>query len=382
MRFHSFLSKALKTTLCLTALLNVSFFVPNMAHAGATERSSTDPKDVKQFVLLRPDDNTPFWKLFEDVMKDACEDLGCEVEVTYAGGDRFKMVEQAKKLGERARKPDMVFFQSYKKNGASIIKTLDANGINGFLVNAGLTPEQAQEMAKPREKYPRWIGQMMPDDMNAGASIAEALYKAAKEKNYLENGKVRMIGIEGNITDGASVERVKGLRSVVGQYDDIELLQIVQGKWEEELSHRLTLSLMRRYPEVHVIWAAGDMIAMGIVGAAKEIDKNILTVGVDWAPRVLEEIKNGNIVGSAGGHFMEGAWSAIVAYDYLMGIDFATSDSVELKSNMAFLNKNNLSNYTEKFGSGEFGAVDFKQFSKYHNKELKSYSFDILPLIE
>ena len=384
MHFYLFLSKILQITLCLFILSSGLLFFSNMTHAESVGITKKVQQDVKHFVLLRPDaeDDTPFWELFENVMKDACEDLGCKVEVIYADWDHFKMVEQAKALGAKEHKPDMVFFQSYKKNGASIIKALDENSINAFLVNAGLNLEQAAQMGKPREKYPHWIGQMIPDDMNAGTTTAKALYQAAKEKNYIQNGKVHIVGIEGNSADGASIERLKGLHSFIDRHDDVELLQIVQGKWEEKLSHKLTLSLVRRYPEVHAVWSAGDMIAMGVVGAANEKNKDLLTVGVDWAPRVLEEIKNGNIVGSAGGHFMEGAWATIVAYDYLMGYDFLLTDGVELKSKMAFLDKNNIKKYTENFGSGEFGPVDFKQFSKYHNTELESYVFDITPLIQ
>lgn len=345
------------------------------------------PNDGKKpyFVLLRPDTDHPFWALFEHVMIAACHDIGCDVDIKFAHWDHFKMVEQAKELGALARKPDMVFFQSFKQNGAEVIKALDAQGINAFLVNAGLTPEQAAEMGKPREKYKHWVGQMMPDDFSAGAMTAKALYEAAKAKGYVKDGKVYFVGIEGNSADGASIERLKGLNAFVAQHDDLELLQVVQGKWETDLSHKLTLSLLRRYPDVHVIWAAGDPIAFGVVDAANELglpSGQVLTAGVDWAPRALEEIQNDKMVGSAGGHFMEGAWSAITAYDYVMGHDFKDIAGLEIKSVMGFLDKETLPSYTQKYGAGNFDSVDFKAFSRAYNKDVTSYVFDISGILK
>lgn len=352
------------------------FSAPSMA-AQEAER--------QHFVLLRPDLDHPFWELYQSAMKSACEDIGCDVEVKFAEWDHFKMIEQAKELGTLEKKPDAVFFQSYKQNGPALIKVLNDAGINAFLVNAGLTSEQAKETGIPREKYSHWIGQIMPDDEGAGASTAEALYREAKKRGYAKDGKIYFVGIEGNSADGASIERLKGLNRVVESHEDLELIQVVQGKWQTELSHKLALSLIERYPDIHVIWAAGDPVAFGVLDATREKglpDGTILTAGVDWAPRALEEVKSGAMVGSAGGHFMEGAWSAILMYDYLQGKDFKEIAGVEMKSSMGFLNSENLSVYTKKFGEGNFSKVDFREFSRHYHPELKKYTFDISPLLE
>jgi ABC-type sugar transport system substrate-binding protein len=337
------------------------------------------------FVLLRPDTDHPFWELFEHVMRSTCADLGCTVEVKFANWDRFKMIEQAADLAQGPEKPDVVFFQSFKGNGPDIIKLLDHAEIDSFLINAGLTPEQSIEIGKPREIYKHWIGQMMPDDFGAGVMTAQALYDAARKKGYMTDGKIYVAGIEGNSADGASIERLKGLHAFAEQHNDMELLQVVQGKWDTGISKKMATALMRRYPDIHVIWAAGDPIAFGVLDAATETGlppQTILTSGVDWAPRALDEIENGTMVGSAGGHFMEGAWATICAYDYLMGIDFADAFGVEIKSKMGFLTKENLPYYREKFGKGNFDSVDFKRFSRYYGAQVGSYDFDISELFK
>lgn len=340
--------------------------------------TSNTPKKELRFLLLRPDDNHPFWVLFQSAMASACKDLGCTLDVKLANWDSFKMVEDAAALKNSPQKPDVVFFQSFKENGEQIIKALQEAQVDGFLINAGLTPEQSTNMGKPREKYSHWIGQMLPDDSGAGAAGAEALYKEAKSKGYVKDGKIQIAAIEGISTDGASIERLKGLHSVMEKHPDIDLLQVVQGKWDKAISEKVSMGLLKRYPDLHVIWSAGDPIAMGVIsGSAKTPGSNVITAGVDWAPEALDAIENGTLVGSAGGHFMEGAWAAVLAYDYKNGIDFSKAYGLELKSSMGFLNKNNIAQYKAKFGKGDFDAIDYKTLSQFYGAKPGSHKFDI-----
>lgn len=349
----------------------------SFAEDKVAEPSSATPKEVR-FLLLRPDTDHPFWELFQNAMKSACKDLGCSLEVKYANWDSYKMVEEVIALKASDQKPDVVFFQSFKENGPQIIEALQDAQIDGFLINAGLLPEQSLKMGKPREKYSHWIGQMLPDDLGAGATDAEALYEEAKLKGYIKDGKIQIAGIEGNSTDGASIERLKGLHSVVEKHPDLELLQVVQSKWDTQLSKKMTIGLMRRYPDLHVIWAAGDPIAMGVISAASEKPgSKIITAGVDWAPEALDAIEKGQMIGSAGGHFMEGAWAAALAFDYKNGIDFSQEYGLELKSSMGFLTKDNLAQYKKKFGKGDFDSIDFRTISQFYGAKPGSYKFDI-----
>ena len=347
---------------------------------------SAQAADLKNVLLLRPDDDHPFWVLFEKAMRAACNDLGCNVAVQKAGWDHFKMIEQLDSSLKQGVKPDVVFFQSYKKNGADIIKMLEKAEVNGFMINAGLDEAQLAEMGAPREKYKHWIGQMMPDDQGAGRLTAEILYQNAKKKNLAVDGKVRFVAIEGNAADGASIARLKGLKETVAAHADLELLQVVAGKWETELSHSLAGKLMQRYPQAPVIWAAGDTMAQGVISAIEEAKKvpgkDILTAGVDWDETALTAIKNGKLEADAGGHFMEGAWAVVVVHDYMAGIDFAKDGSPSLASRMGMLTADNLAKYTKKFGTQDFEQIDFKKLSKKENPKLKAYDFDMTKLLD
>jgi hypothetical protein len=86
------------------------------------------------------------------------------------------------------------------------------------------------------------------------------------------------------------------------------------------------------------------------------------------------------MVATAGGHFMEGGWAVVMLFDYFNGKDFA-SESVNVKSPMGLITADNAKIYQTKFGTGNWGQINFNLFTKTNNKALKSYNFKIETLL-
>jgi ABC-type sugar transport system substrate-binding protein len=358
----------------LFAAALVAFVLVHTAGAAYAE-------DLKRVIVLRPDDGkNTFWPLFDSASRAACASLGCEVETITSDWNQVTMIERLEARLKREPKPDLVLFQSFKHNGPKIIELAEKYKVYAFLVNADLDEQQAATMGKPREKYKFWIGRMMPDDAVGGRLMAESLYKNAVAKGFAKDGVVTFSAIEGNHGDGASIERVKGLNVFISANGKIKLTQIVEGKWKTDVAADLAKNLMRRYPDVHVIWAAGDSTAMGVIEAAKAKGKvpgkDILTAGLDWSTEALQAVKNDEMEVSVGGHFMESAWAIVVMYDYFKGHDFAQEDGLSMHSNMAIIDKDNVDRYMQKYGSGDFTSINFKQFSKVENPSIKKYTLD------
>lgn len=136
------------------------------------------------------------------------------------------------------------------------------------------------------------------------------------------------------------------------------------------------------------MWAANDNMALGLIDGAKEEGmrpgKDFVVGGIDWLPEALDAVKNGQMAVSIGGHFVEGMWALIMMYDYLNGFDFKEDHGVSIQTRMLALDKiaiDKLGNLTEKFSQSNLNRVDFSHFSKTHNPELKSYTFDIASLL-
>ena len=92
-------------------------------------------------------------------------------------------------------------------------------------------------------------------------------------------------------------------------------------------------------------------MALGVVEGIKELGlvpgQDIVTGGFDWSEKGVEAVVKGEIEVTMGGHYMEGAWVAVLIYDYFNGVDFK-DESLRMKSNMGALTKENIDDYLQK----------------------------------
>ena len=128
---------------------------------------------------------------------------------------------------------------------------------------------------------------------------------------------------------------------------------------------------------MNIVWSANDNMALGVVKAIEELDiKGVLVVGgVDWDKAAREAVEQGTLHVSVGGHFLDGAWAAVLLYDYLNGVDFA-NEKTQFESPMVGMNHYNVQTLSP-FLSLDRQSLDFSQFSKSKNPLLKLYALDL-----
>ncbi len=323
--------------------------------------------------------NDMFWSKFTGFMQEAVDDLGMSINFHYANGNHLKMVEQAKEVIKRGETSILVF-QNFKKQGAIIIRMAEKAKIPAFVVNAGF--QKDENMGKPREKYKCWIGELVPDDFEAGYRLAQILSRKAQRGR---DGKIHMVALSGNIADTASIERVEGLKQAVNEMNDVVLEQVFSTDWSSTVARqKFCLFKRSRYPETTVVWAAGDAIALGVAEGARELNlkmgRDIITGGIDWSREGLEAVKEGTLHVSMGGHFVDGAWAAVLIYDYFNGRDFAL-DGVSLKSKMFPITIYNADTYLLKLKRNNDSKLNFKSFSRVYNPNIRQYNFGLSTLL-
>jgi len=326
-------------------------------------------------------ESNSFWKRMKLFSKAAADDLNIDLRFHFVDYDRNKNVDQVKTLLSSQDKTDGIIFQSLKKNGALLIQLAEKYQTPAILFNAGLDTKTKQSFGAPRQKYKYWLGELLPDDEDAGYQLAIALIERAKQLNlYHDDRKIHLFGIIGAYAEGGSFERVRGFKRAVQSDPSIKYFQHVQGYWSQERAKRKALGLFKRYPTTRVVWTANDPMALGVIEAAEIVGKipgkNLLVGGVDWTESGIQAIEEKKMVTSVGGHFMDGAWSLVLFFDYLNGQDFKT-EKVSYKSKMKLINRKNLKQYRLLFRSELWSQIDFKRFSKYYNPSIKTYDFSI-----
>lgn len=143
--------------------------------------------------------------------------------------------------------------------------------------------------------------------------------------------------------------------------------------------------LFERHPHARLVWAGNDLMAFGAMqswekrGGKPGVDAWFS--GINTSREALDAIKTGRLTALAGGHFITGAWSIVMLYDYHHGRDFA-DEGLELERSMFTAFDSQLADrYIERFGRG-FSGVDFRRYSKTLNPKLKRYNFSFAQLLE
>lgn len=353
----------------------------------ATKESSSS--DRIRVTFINPgisDPNNPtgaFWLSVSAFMQASADSLGMDLEILYSERDHLKMQQQARDVAARASLPDYLIVVNEKQAADEMVKVADKAGIKVFVINNTFTGDQATAMGAAREKYPNWIGSLIPDNQMAGYQIAKGLIdEAIKSGLTSKDGKIHLVAIAGDYSTQASLERNAGLEKAIAEYPNVKLEQYFVGEWSKDKTKEQTKAALERYPETSVIWAANDPMALGaldaVVEAGKKPGKDILIGGLNWDSPALQQIKDGGMVTSMGGHFMTGGWALVLIYDYQHGKDFAVNGKADLRYTIfSVMNSQNVDSYLAEFGDKKWSKIDFTKFSKVLNPSLTDYNFGL-----
>lgn len=328
----------------------------------------------------------PFWNSVAQFMKAAAEDLNIDLEVIYSARNHILMQNQAYEVCKRKNPPDYLVVVNEKKAADKIVQAADKAGIKVFVMMNVFTGKQKAEMKSPREKYKNWIGTLIPDNQFAGYQIAKLTIIRALEANVAHDGKLHLVGIAGDASTQASVERIVGLKQAVNEYPNIILKQIFYGEWKKDVAEYKTAIALKRYPQTSIIWAANDPMALGAMKAVKALGrqpgKDIFLGGLNWDSSGLEKVEDGSLVTSVGGHFMCGGWVAVLLHDHYHEIDFIT-EGLEMKHKIfGALHLGNIDIFLDKFRDRNWHKIDFTRFSKKFNTNIDTYDFSLEAILK
>ncbi|WP_286239103.1 ABC transporter substrate-binding protein [Neptuniibacter halophilus] len=308
-------------------------------------------------------------------MQQAANDLEVELVVIEANDNHLQVADLVAEQLNGDHPLDAVIAVSVKESGARILKVCEQASVPLFIENSAILDTA---VGSPRQYFPWYIGEMLPDDEMAGYVLAKYLIQQSLINH--PNHPATLVAISGPFGTSASLEREKGLMRAVEEFPDTELYQVVRANWEREKAQRAFEHLLKRYPDISAVWTASDGMALGVADALEGMDDSqatILVGGVDWSLDGVEGVHQRVIQASAGGHFMEGAWALISVHDYLKGHDFANSEGLKMKTDMSLLSAENYQRYARLIEPATWSRIDFKRFSKVYNPQLKNYDFSL-----
>jgi ABC-type sugar transport system substrate-binding protein len=331
-----------------------------------------------------------YWVTVTQAMQAAASKLGIALEVTYLERDHAKAVEVARDLAGRPspRRPDYVLLGNEGGFGPPCLRILDGAGIPVLMVFSGISDLSQRKLSgAPREKYKLWLGTLEPRAEDAGYLTAKALIEKGRAAAWAAPGeRLHMVALSGDKLTPSSLLRAQGMRRAVAEAGDVVLEQEIFSGFGRERAAQQMPWLLQRYPKTRLVWAGNDLMAFGAMDAVRSRNlipgQDVLFSGINTSPQALDALLAGELSALAGGHFMLGAWGLVLVYDHHHGRDFALTEGLEMVQPMfSLFSPQQAARFSQLYGDGRFGAIDFKHFSKFHNPQLKRYNFSFAQLL-
>jgi len=327
-----------------------AFTAHAVSHASPALQSAA-AEDRPYVLVVQPSDAVTDALWFEAVdkhIKYSAQALNMKVENFFAGDDRTKIVENVKAKIKSGGKPNYLVFSNQIGMGVELLNICEDMGIKSFMYGSPLTERSIEEYGGPRQKLKSWIGQIIPDDEQAGYDLASTLIRQARETKKQNNDAtpIRVIGITGTASTPASVKRTSGLRRAISSQQDVELLQIVSARWSTEIAAKKFDLLTARHGESDVVWVANNDMALAVLEKARSFENLPKIGGFDWVPPAIEALEENGLSAAVGGHEIEIAYALMLLRDYHNGDDYADkTGTTSIESKLITLTPNTKHEY-------------------------------------
>ncbi|MFK7701410.1 ABC transporter substrate-binding protein [Pseudomonas caspiana] len=323
-----------------------------------------------------------YWSAYARFMQAAATRLGMDLTVRYSNRDTRELIELARDALQGPFRPDYLVFSNELNVAPEILRLSQGSDVTLFAVNNTLTDDQVNILGDLPRRYPNFIGSLIGNDEEGGYLTAKrliSLYATSKPDQSIE-----MLAFSGTNSTPVSLKREQGMLRALAEHPEVRLRQIVLGGWRRDRALEQARVLLKRYPDIGLIWASNDQMAFGAMDAVREMGrepgKDVLFSTINWAPHSLNALQNGQISALAGGHFMLGGLAMVLLNDY-DATDPATRKAIGSQQArvMKLVGISDLKQIRSNSKRDDYG-VDFRTLSLKGQPASTDYSFLSRPL--
>lgn len=225
--------------------------------------SSRDPVDIT-VIIKSTDASIEFWEVLIDGVQEAAQEFEANVKVTGSKtetdvDEQIALVEQA--IGE---KPDAIVLAANDFDRlVPIAEKVRSKGIKLIIVDSGINSDAAHSsVATDNVNAGQKAGEMMQSQINGQAKVAII--------SYVKNA-------------ASHIDREKGVRSILGNNSNIELLPTYYVEGSEQNAYLMAKEILQSQQDVVGIIGLNEPTTVGAGRAIQEIggkDK-VTLVGFD-----------------------------------------------------------------------------------------------------
>ena len=239
----------------------------------------TDDEEViggTLIVIITPSHDNPFFKAEADAADAHAQSLGYETLVLTHNDDAALQDQLYDTAIARGAAAIILDNAGADASIAAVRKARDA-GIPSFLIDREINVTGAA------------VAQLVSNNYQGATLGAEEFVRLMGE----EGPYVELLGRE---SDTNAPIRSQGFHDIIDQYPNLELVAQQSANWSQPEAFDKMETIIQAHPDIKGIISGNDTMALGAAAALKAAGKtDVIVVGFDGSPDVIEAIKAGDI---------------------------------------------------------------------------------------
>lgn len=308
-----------------------------------------------------------FYAIVGDFMRAAALQLDIELELIEGTYRREVMIRQTQELVARATRPDYLLLANHMSVASEILPLCAGAGVGVFLVGEGM--DSGDRLAIGPEGCATYLGEMVPDDVDAGRSLANVLVTEARGRGLAEADGTVHVGVLAGLQTGVSSKRFRGWKAFKESEPRVAQAGFRYSGMTDRDAATAAALLLGAAPETNVFWCFNDTLALGAVNAAaaagRAPGKDLLIGGIDLLEEALGAVAGGAMYVSLGGHVVDGVRALLLLDEHHEKRDLrATTRTTRLEAVKA-AEAEDLRTFLKERG---WRSVDFTRYSARHTR--------------
>lgn len=243
--------------------------------------------DDDGYVFILSSDANPFWQAISAGIHDSAAEHKIAPVVLMVGDDRAAEEQLNTCLSAVNRHPKIIVMASLNPaSGMQCFKEARAKGILVADIDSNITMEDGQ---KAGVDLAYSVGS---DNYVIGGDAADYV------KSIIKHDDAKILIIEGMPGSSPGRKRVDGFVSRLKEVaPKAQIVASVSGEWDRLKAMNVAADTLQRVPDLGVIYAANDVMALGAVEAVKVADKTqqVAVIGVDGMAEARDAVIAGKM---------------------------------------------------------------------------------------
>ncbi|RED64800.1 substrate-binding domain-containing protein [Cohnella lupini] len=237
----------------------------------------SEKKALEVTVIIKTtDDSVEFWQVLIDGVHEAAKEFDANVQVW--GSKTETDVDEQISLVEKAmrNRPDAIVLAANDFDRlVPISEKARKSGIKLIIVDSGINSDAAKSI-------------VATDNVKAGREAGQAMHQ-----ELTGNAKVAIISYVKNAA--SHIDREKGVREVLGQYPNIELLDTYYVEGSEQNAYLKAKEILRKHTDVLGIIGLNEPTTVGAGRAIQELElkERVKLIGFDSSVNEIKLLEEG-----------------------------------------------------------------------------------------